>query len=69
MIVQLSPGEVFLRSSDCDDILVLKSIGRIDLNLCLLESMGISKAIYVHFSPIKGYYNTEIICTKNVHDM
>ena len=47
---------------------ILKSTDQIDLNLCLLESVGIFKAIYVHFSPIKGYYNTEIICTKNVHD-
>ena len=33
----------------------LKSIVRIDLNLCFLESMAIFKAKYVHFSPIKGY--------------
>ena len=47
---------------------ILKSIDRIDFNLCLFESVGILKAIYVHFSPIKGYFNSEIICTKNVHD-
>ena len=37
------------------------------MNLCFLESVGFNKETDVHFSPIKGYYNTEIICTKNVH--
>ena len=48
---------------------ILKSTDQIDLNLCLLESVGIFEAIYVHFIPIKGFYNTEISCTKIVHDM
>ena len=29
--------------------------------------MALNEESDVHFSPIKGYYNAEIICTKNVH--
>ena len=32
-----------------------------------LESVALNEESDVHFSAIKGYYNTEIICTKNVH--
>ena len=48
---------------------ILKSTHQFDLNLYLVVSVGIFKAIYVHFIPIKGFYNTEISCTKIVNDM